>query len=444
MAKDKSLIHPERKKWMKTGDPEINELLPKLSPKEKSYLELITSDAYADLVKRIEHYTGLKADAANLPSLLGLLMQALQQLQAIEKKYRTSLEDLAISAVLTLPEFEMVYDAIESGQLKLDVRLGAVEEGTLMPDQAEAENADTEELEQANMDLADAFDNLTDAKLKRRFANMLMQGHATQKLYLFNILKDDLDEIDENLINLYGIIATVAQIGYWATPPGFEQLAVQAQETRAGSEEVIFEDEVYTIKVRAISFPFVIHELVKGIYEWLSVETEDREVDSLAKESEDIIVGTELAKVILSYLDKDSMHLLPLAHRKILELPVKSIRDVILKNDAGKGVMQEIIDAAKEEWKEYKESANESVQINEARKINFTFDKVDFVVDFERVKSSVRLVINSKPFYMDNETADYFRNADGQFDDDSIIDMALDILSNLDDAAFDELRKPQE
>jgi len=119
MAKDKSLIHPERKKWMKTGDPEINELLPKLSPKEKSYLELITSDAYADLVKRIEHYTGLKADAANLPSLLGLLMQALQQLQAIEKKYRTSLEDLAISAVLTLPEFEMVYDAIESGQLKL-------------------------------------------------------------------------------------------------------------------------------------------------------------------------------------------------------------------------------------------------------------------------------------------------------------------------------------
>jgi NDP-sugar pyrophosphorylase family protein len=45
---------------------------------------------------------------------------------------------------------------------------------------------------------------------------------------------------------------------------------------------------------------------------------------------------------------------------------------------------------------------------------------------------------------MDNETADYFRNADGQFDDDSIIDMALDILSNLDDAAFDELRKPQE
>ena len=70
-----------------------------------------------------------------------------------------------------------------------------------MPQPPEQEEGLSEE-EEVNLELADAFEDLSDATLKRRLANLLIQGGSTLKLYLFNVVKEQLDKIIEEYIRL--------------------------------------------------------------------------------------------------------------------------------------------------------------------------------------------------------------------------------------------------
>jgi len=347
-----SFIHPSKKEWIETGDEELDALLPKLSKNEQTYLEMITSKSYQDMVARFQKYTGLSAERLNIPQISSLMWQSIQKVIAIESKQKKLFEDLALNSVLDLPEFEMVKEAYEQGQVKFDIKLGG---GELQ--KTEQEEPEEEELsfdENANVDFTRELEDVDDAKLKRRLANMLIQGSSVLKTYLFNVVAEELDKIDKSLVNLYGILAVMTQLGYWITPFGIEE---QAKGAAAGSEEVIPEGDEYTIKIRAIAFPYLVHEIVKGVYEWVSISKEQKqgmEQDSIEKETKDIIVGPELFKSLTSYIPSGKQNLVPLIHKMFLKLPKDEIKDVLAKNSKGQDVMKGLIQQAQETWDEYK------------------------------------------------------------------------------------------
>jgi len=347
-----SFVHPDKENWISSGDDQLKEILPNLSDSEQSYLEMIASNSYQEMLGRLEKYTSVQITQESLPGLVGLLQSTLRKVLGIEADRKDYLEQLALSSVLDLPEFEMVKDAYENGLVDFDVKLDQPELNWDVDIEKEEDLSGEETL---NLELAKEFEEVrTEEELRRRMANLLIQGSSVLKLYLFNLVNPELKEIDSNLPNMYGILGALAQLGYWITPDGIEQSA--RGEGEAGSAQVVPQGDTYTIKVRAITFPYLVHELTKGIYEWVSLDPELRRVmkkETPESETKDIMIGSELFKIISSYLGKGKESLLPLVHKKFLGLNKMEKRDILSKNSSGKDIMDDLIGEAEEEWKEY-------------------------------------------------------------------------------------------
>lgn len=354
-------VHPQKKEWIETGDERINQILPELSPEEKRYLETVASESYEETVQRVQNYTGLEVNMANLPSLFSLLMETLQRTIHIEASNKTYLEELALSLVFEVPEFKVVEDAYLNDDLKFDIQLGQAELGRLTEPEEPAEDELTQQ-EEINLDLADAWEGQDETDIQRKFSNLMISGGSINKLYLFNMALDKLERINADLPTYYGILASVAQIGYWITPFGIEQAAAGGENTAAGSEEVVPEGDKYVIKVRALTFPFLVHELVKGIYEYLAIDPSHQQAmqkDTIEDETKDIMAGPGIYKTVMSYVPTDKQELMPLIQRKLTSLSSEDIRNILAKNDAGQRLMGQLIQDAEREWSEYQSQKEE-------------------------------------------------------------------------------------
>ncbi|MFZ4600770.1 MAG: hypothetical protein ACOYNN_19170, partial [Terrimicrobiaceae bacterium] len=268
------LIHPEKRKQLEAGTEEILGVLPE---KAQDYYEMIVSDAYIKLLERIQHYTKAPVTHENFPQLVSKVFAAFGKIAEVEERNKSKLEKLAVQVVLDLPEFEFVKKLVENKRLKIDAKLGTPDlKNAVTQSEQEAQDKllpDVEglsDLEELNQIVAENLFDDTETKLRRRLANTLMQGNAVSKLYLFNLVKNHLDEMDKSLIYNYGLVTTVAQLFYFVTPPieNFSLSMIEA--TQQGSEEVVPEGDTYAIKARAKTFPYLVHEIVKGIYEYLA------------------------------------------------------------------------------------------------------------------------------------------------------------------------------
>ncbi len=352
-AADK-LVHPEWVKWIEAGGGELKELLPELSDTEQSYLEMITSDSYQSMVSRMEKATGLEIDELSVPGFTSLLMQALKKVQAIESKYPVELSQLAVKVVLELPEFEMFAEAYKNGEVKLDVRL--VTEFPALK-KVEAKDEDLTDDEQMNVDLFGVLDGVDEERLRRRLANLIIQGNAVIKTSLYHLVAKELEAFDSTLPTLYGVLAVGAELGYWVMPP--EAIKQAGAQSAVGSAEVEPEGEIYVIHAHAAAFPFIVHELVKGIYEWISIDpsTAAEKHDVLAKEPEDLMVGPGVVKTINSYVSTADQKYLPLLQKRIQELSRDSIRAILAQGNEGHKLMADLLAQVKKEWADYEEDS---------------------------------------------------------------------------------------
>jgi hypothetical protein len=195
---------------------------------------------------------------------------------------------------------------------------------------------------------------------------MLIQGSATLRLYLFNLVKKELDQIDPDLMKHYGILASIVQLNYWILSPGMLAAHGGEEETQMGSEEAIPKGDIYIIKARGVVFPYLVHEIVKGIYEWASIDPavedalKDEDLESLKHETEDIIVGPELFKILMSYVPSNKQELLPLVHKKVIRLSREQVKAVLAKSEDGKKIMDQVIKQSEEEWEDYQQEKRES------------------------------------------------------------------------------------
>lgn len=353
------LIHPDKQEWIRQGDEEVNKLFPTLSNKEKSYLSLITSENYNEMVSNIEKYLGVTPTRTNLPSLVSALFQSVNKVIQIESQHKTALEELALNTVLNLEEFKIVQEAYINDEVRFQVKLEQPTRADFKLDDT-PKNGDLSELEQLNQDLANILDgkDLKDVPTQRRFANLLITGGAFSKMYLFHMVEGKLKAINQQLPKLYGALGVLAELGYLISPDGVEEAAASGDQ-QAGVEEVVPEGDIYIIKAKGLTFPYLIHEIVKGVYEWLSISPETKSVlgkEKISQETRDVLVGPALFKKIIGMVPAGKQYLMPLIQQKLISIPTKDAQEVLSQSDKGKQIFNELVNKSEQEWNEYKKN----------------------------------------------------------------------------------------
>jgi hypothetical protein len=213
-------------------------------------------------------------------------MQLLPQIIEAEKPYRDQLVELAKEILLK------AYPIVEQTGIEIEAEI--VEPGALNMQQSN--EPDEEEvsqfIEKAGID-------------RRRIINSITQGASIRGTKAFYIFKDILDVMDDTLVDQYNEIIGNAYGIYDDDNAIAMMLAMMSQNSasQGGESEVDWDDEEGTlvIKAKAIIFPILIHELVKGLYEILSLQgfSGDAEknkqivskVDKATNEPEDLRYG---------------------------------------------------------------------------------------------------------------------------------------------------------
>jgi hypothetical protein len=210
-------------------------------------------------------------DARNLrpEQIMQALMRTVNLVVQKEDDYRSELEELAVAIVLDLPEFKDARDAYIDGKLRINAQLLPE-----MPEQMNAQNMDNiepeepseEESSDLGLDVPEIKAQFDQEVNKRKFINILIQGAAVNKTHAYHLASERLNEIDPDLIKLYGKMTALGDLSYWMKPEDVFGGKHGGQESIEVEQDDDGED-VYTINATAINFPLLIHELTKGLYE---------------------------------------------------------------------------------------------------------------------------------------------------------------------------------
>jgi len=226
-------------------------------------------------------------------------MQLLPKVMEAEKPYRDQLEQLAKEVVYEI--FPIVKDA----GIEIDAKLVDSPNQMKISQGQDEEEVDTEE--EADM----ALDAVADKSGidKRRIINAITQGagiRGTKAYYLFDYamdmldtlgVKDDYEELVNNAYGIYDDDAAIAMMMAMLSQGG-GQGSAQGGESEIDWNE---EEDTMTIKATALTFPILMQEIVKGLYEFVALQgfSDDAEknkqiakqVDKVENEPQDIQYG---------------------------------------------------------------------------------------------------------------------------------------------------------
>lgn len=265
----------ERKILDKSTPYSKHPAMPKMS---RDFVELISSKRFNDTVGKLrsalERSVGSTRHLTSgnpLMNLMMLVMQALRQSGSIESRYKEELETLAVDLV----KKEM---AIPPGSLQFDAKLmgmGQSESNERMRRQAEEPSREemmdafksAQEHENDVEAFLDAMDNFDRERAKRRMINALIGGAAKKGQYMYHMVSQRLNEIDPNLVELYGITTAIIDHLYWLYPEETLEAMSGQGGSEVGTSEIDNQTDPPTVKARGVNFPTLVHELVKGVYE---------------------------------------------------------------------------------------------------------------------------------------------------------------------------------
>ena len=351
------LIDPSKRAKIEDEKDYVEQILPDLGPEADRYLEIITSESYQQNIKRVAYYLGISVSEIqnkfpNYPTMAMLAIKALNDIKRAESGMKQQLEQIAVNVVLDLPENKFIKKLVEDEDIIIDAKLGNA-------DLTKAVTADKmdEEMpngltvaENLNIQLNTMLGDNTEGKLRRTLANYMTQGDAVNKLFLFNNVSDKLDALSPNLSKKYGVLAAITQIGYYLTPD-FPITSDIVNMAAVGSEQVIPTGEKYTIKARAMTFPYLVHELVKGIGDYISMDVasqEELDTETMDDEIKQIMAGPALEMKLRKLIPADKIEYLPIVKKLFYKLPIETIKDILLGGMKGQSYMNSLIKQAEE------------------------------------------------------------------------------------------------
>ena len=226
----------------------------------------------------------------NLRSAMSRTGDLLNELMQAEDEYRDELEMVAA---------QMVTDAfpiIDYANIKIDGKIVTNQSDFKMqspPPQDDPTSPDFGEDDPEKM------------KAKRRIINGITQGASVRGSFWFLMFKEYLDAINPELVDKYNEILKLA-FGIYDDENAIAMMLAalaQGQKMQGGESEMEYdeENEQFVIKAKAICFPMLVHEIVKGLYEIVGTEGFGRDkeknqaivgaVDKLSNEPRDLQYG---------------------------------------------------------------------------------------------------------------------------------------------------------
>ena len=230
---------------------------PTIPEMDRDFVELISSKRFKDSVEKVRMAMGdTRAIQGNNPlmSLMMTVMNSMRELIMIQMQNKKQLEDLAIELVkkeMGIPEGAMQFKA-ELVMQPMNAAKG-MQEKPEIPSEEEIEEF-MGDMEQFNLE-----------KAKRRFINSLIQGAAFKGGHMFNLVRNEINDINPRLMDLYTTSQALMEHAYWLYPD-MEGMAASGG-GQMGQSEVDEETDPPTVIGRAVTFPLLVHELVKGVYE---------------------------------------------------------------------------------------------------------------------------------------------------------------------------------
>jgi hypothetical protein len=319
-----------------------------------NFEELLASERYKQIVANVRRYTGLPPlSSGNAQSILNTMMEVSYRIYNIELRHRGELENLAIELVmkeLGVEEGDIVYEA------SID-----------RPDEEGFENKNPDEMEPEEIELdkeiLDDVEDLTLERAKRRMINAMMAGASSKGHYMYNYANERLIEItgERNIAALYGTLMSSSEAMLWQR--GNYQLGLSGGggTPMAGGKERIFPNETPPrVVATAISFPILVHELMKGTYEVIAAlhgQPKDKEIaskvieleDTLQQEIWDFRLGPAIWDIIKNAFpeeiitDEDKVGMQLILFQKIVAKPAKEflvfLKEVLSGSENGKRLM---------------------------------------------------------------------------------------------------------
>jgi hypothetical protein len=219
------------------------------------------------------------------------LMQTLVKSKAIldeiieaEDGYRDELEMVAAQMVTD------AYPIIDYANIKIDAKIVGLGDLNIQPGDNEVSVDNTPAKAE---------------KAKRRIINGITQGASIRGAFGFMLFREYLDDINPTLVDKYGEILKLA-FGIYDDENAIAMMLAalaQGQKMQGGESEMEYdeENEQFVIKAKAICYPMLVHEIVKGLYEIVGTEGfgADKEknqaivgaVDKLSNEPRDLQYG---------------------------------------------------------------------------------------------------------------------------------------------------------
>ena len=233
--------------------------------KADNFEELIATKRFQDVIDKIKSSTGLEiVDQQSMMQIQGQMMQAVQRMMQIESSNIPELEEVAVKVVkdqMSLPEGDLQFDAkIEKPDFS-GMQMKPKEKKKKEPESEQPENDD---------DVQARMDKLDLEKQKRRFVNSLISGSSKKAHYMYHMVSTELDAINPDLVGLYSLVMSVNDIMYWIMPDMDGMSAGGAEQSMAGKEELDLSTDPPTIKAKGMFFPVLVHELWKGVMEYMS------------------------------------------------------------------------------------------------------------------------------------------------------------------------------
>ena len=219
-------------------------------------------------------------------SLMQTLMSSreiLKEIMAAEAPYRDVLAQIAVDMVT------QAYPIIDYANIKIDAKIGDDMNLGGGDDEPPSEDLNTPEL----------------MKAKRRIINGITQGASIRGAFAFYLFREYLDLLDNSLVDKYGEILKQV-FGIYDNEDAIAMMLAaleQGQQMAGGSSEMEYdeEEERFVIKARALCFPMLVHEIVKGLYEIVGTQGfgQDKEqnkaiigaVDKVSNEPRDFQYG---------------------------------------------------------------------------------------------------------------------------------------------------------
>lgn len=349
-------MHPQLESDMKERKHSLGEHPAFPDGDECSFEEKILGERFGEVVRRYKRV--YDTDTVNKDDIY-TIMKPIKDVMGIEYDNRKELEELAIKMVRE--EYDVSEDVVE---INAELTAHMDMEGTQRNQQPIA-------LEEFEFDSHDHMVSAKDEVYKRRFINAMIQGSAKKCNHMFHMVDEELSKIDPRLPNRYSKIMATADLTYYAIK--------LENEINGGVVKVEFpskENPKAVINAKAMIFPVLVHEIVKGVMEILSANGLPKnkklakyvmgKADYLAAEPWDMRLGPALWERFCDAIDVDDFPLKHHIYAELVSLPVKEfnhqMKEILAGTKQGKKIVKNIADEVRKDMQE--DEMNEALNNN--------------------------------------------------------------------------------